>query len=287
MNNGLIEDLKYKVFRSGNPIFLYIGLNAIIFIVTAVLGVLLFLSGNGSASISAFINEYFAFPASLSALPTRFYTLITYMFFHDNFFHVLFNMLWLYWLGQIFMNFLSARQFHFVYLSGGIMGALVFTAAFYAFPVFSPAIPTAFLIGSSAAVIAIVTATATLVPDYEIRMLFLGNVKLKFLALAYFVLSVIGIGSVNAGGNLAHIGGALLGFAYIKVLRSGTDWSTIFKKRSKLKVVKNKAYNPSASKTGSAIAQSEIDAILDKISKSGYDKLSKEEKETLFKASKH
>jgi membrane associated rhomboid family serine protease len=287
MNNGLIEDLKYKVFRSGNPIFLYIGLNAIVFIVTALLGVLLFLSGNGSGGIAAFIGEYFAFPADVTALPLRFYTLLTYMFFHDNFFHVLFNMLWVYWLGQIFMNFMNSRQFHFIYLAGGICGAILFTAAFYAFPVFQPSIPTAHLIGSSAAVIAIVTATATLVPDYEIRMLFLGNVKLKYLALAYILLSIIGVGSANAGGNIAHIGGAIFGFTYVKMLRSGTDWSNLFKKKPKLKVVKNKAYNPSSSKTGSTIAQSEIDAILDKISKSGYDKLSKEEKETLFKASNH
>lgn len=287
MNNGLFEDLKYKVFRSGNPVFLYIGLNAIIFIVTALLGVLLFLSGNGSGGISAFVSEYFAFPAAVSALPLRFYTLLTYMFFHDNFFHLLFNMLWVYWLGTIFMNFMSSRQFHFVYLAGGVAGALLFTAAFYAFPVFRPAIPTAHLIGSSAAVMAIVAATATLVPDFEIRMLFLGSVKLKYLALAYILLSLIGVGSGNAGGNIAHIGGALLGFAYIRVLRTGTDWSNLFKKKPKLKVVKNKAYKPSSSKSGSAIAQSEIDAILDKISKTGYDKLTKEEKETLFKASNH
>lgn len=287
MNNGLLEDLKYKVFRSGNPIFLYIGLNAIIFIVTALLGVMVFLSGNGTGGVSAIVSEYFAFPADVTALPLRFYTLLTYMFFHDGFFHVLFNMLWVYWLGTIFMNFLSNRQFHFVYLAGGIAGALFFTAAFYAFPVFRPAIPTAHLIGSSAAVMAIVAATATLVPDYEIRMLFLGNVKLKYLALAYILLSLIGVGSANAGGNIAHIGGALLGFAYIRVLRGGTDWSNLFKKKPKLKVVKNQTYKPTSSKSGSGIAQSEIDAILDKISKTGYDKLSKEEKETLFKASNH
>ncbi len=287
MNNGLFEDLKFKVFRSGNPVFLYIGLNAMIFVVTALLGVMLFLSGNGSGSITGFVSEYFAFPADINRLPLRFYTLLTYMFFHDGFFHVLFNMLWLYWLGGIFMGFLSSRQFHFVYIGGGLAGAVLFAAAFYLFPVFHPLIASARLIGSSAAVMAIVAATATLVPDYEIRMLFLGNVKLKYLALAYILLSVIGIASTIPGGNFAHLGGAVFGFVYIRMLRGGSDWSAFFKKKPKLKVVKNKGYNPSSPKSGSGIAQSEIDAILDKISKTGYDKLTKEEKETLFKASNH
>jgi membrane associated rhomboid family serine protease len=287
MNNGLFEDLKFKIFRSGNPVFLYIGLNAIIFVVTALIGVLLFLSGNGTGGMTSLVSQYFTFPADVGRLPYRFYTIITYMFFHDGFFHVLFNMLWLYWMGDIFMNFLKSRQFHFVYLAGGVLGAILFTAAFYIFPVFHDLIPTATLIGSSAAVMAIVVATATLVPDYEIRMLFLGNVKLKYLSMAYIVLSLIGIASTNPGGSFAHLGGALFGFLYIKGLRAGQDWSTLFKKRSKLKVVKNQTYKSSGTKSSSGIAQSEIDAILDKISKTGYDKLSKDEKETLFKASKH
>lgn len=286
MNSGLIEDLKYKIFRSGNPIYLYIGLNAIIFVVVALLGVLVFLSGQGSAGMTGLVSEYFAFPADITQLPYRFYTLLTYMFFHADFFHVLFNMLWLYWLGIIFMNFLNARQFHFIYLGGGLMGALVYAAAFYLFPVFHDRIAVSTLIGSSAAVMAIVVATATLVPDYEIRMLFIGNVKLKYLGLAYIVLSLIGIGSSNPGGSFAHLGGALFGFMAIKMLRAGNDWSNIFKKKPKLKVVKNKTYKPNPTdKSNGGIAQTEIDTILDKISKSGYDKLTKEEKETLFKAS--
>lgn len=287
MNNGLIEDLKFKIFRSGNPIFLYIGLNAIIFVVVALLGVMLFLSGQGSAGISGIVRDYFAFPADVTRLPYRFYTLLTYMFFHSDFFHVLFNMLWLFWLGNIFMNFLNTRQFHFIYLGGGLVGAIVYAAAFYTFPVFHDQIATSTLIGSSAAVMAVVVATATLVPDYEIRLLFIGNVKLKYLGLAYIVLSLIGIASSNPGGSFAHLGGALFGFLFIKVLKGGNDWSAIFKKKPKLKVVKNQTYKAGAAKSGSGIAQSEIDAILDKISKSGYDKLTKEEKETLFKASNH
>jgi len=288
MNKTLFEDLKYKVLRSGNPVFFYIGVNTLIFIVTALIGVGIFLSGNSTAGFNAFIREYVAFPVSLSKLPMRFYTILTYQFFHDGLFHLLFNMLWLYWLGQIFLDFLKPRQFHFVYLGGGVAGALFFMLAYHIFPVFQGSLAQANIIGSSAAVMAIVVATATLVPDFSIRMLFLGDVKLKYLAIAYVVLDVIGVASSNAGGSFAHLGGAFLGFIYIKALGKGSDWSNIFKRTPKAPKMKvNKNYKRNASSKASTVAQAEVDAILDKISKSGYDKLSREEKETLFKASKH
>jgi membrane associated rhomboid family serine protease len=286
MNNTLIEDLKYKIFRSGNPVFFYIGINSIVFIVAALIGVVVFLSGQSNTGISEFIREYFAFPASFSMFPYRFYTLITYQFFHHDFFHILFNMLWLYWMGEIFISFLKPRQFHFVYLGGGILGAIVYAVAFNVFPAFSGNVEQSSIIGASAAVMAIVVATATLVPEYTLRLLFLGNVKLKYLALGYIVLSLIDIPSGNAGGSLSHLGGAIFGFSYIKLLKGGTDWSTIFKKKPNLKVVKNDTFSKPG-RGGSVVAQQEVDAILDKISKHGYDKLSKAEKETLFKASKH
>jgi len=290
MNKTLFEDLKYKVLHSGNPIFLYIGINTFIFVLIAFITVAIFLSGNSAAGLQTFINEYFAFPVALEKLPYRFYTIITYQFFHSGVFHLLFNMLWLYWLGRIFLDFLKPRQFHFVYLAGGIAGALLFSLAFHLFPVFEKNIAGASVIGSSGAVMAIVVATATLMPNFSIRLLFLGDVKLKYLALAYVVLDIIGVASVNAGGSFAHLGGAVLGFSYIKALKSGYDWSNIFKRRPKvpnMKVNKNENYKRSSSSKADVVAQAEIDAILDKISKSGYDKLSKEEKETLFKASKH
>ncbi len=289
MNKTLFEELKFKVLQSGNPIFLYIGINTLIFVLTAIISVAIFLSGNGNAGVQAFISEYFSFPVSLEKLPYRFYTFITYQFFHSGVLHLLFNMLWLYWLGKIFLDFLKPRQFHFIYLAGGVAGALLFLLAFHIFPAFKDNIANASVIGSSGAVMAIIVATATLVPDYTIRMLFLGDVKLKYLALAYVVLDIIGVGSANAGGSFAHLGGGVLGFAYIKALGKGYDWSTIFNRKpkaTKLKVSKNEQYKRNSTKTDH-VAQAEIDAILDKISKSGYDKLSREEKETLFKASKH
>ncbi|RZL19975.1 MAG: rhomboid family intramembrane serine protease [Pedobacter sp.] len=294
MNNNVFNDLKVKVFQSGNPSYLYIGINTLIYVVVALINVPFFLSGNGGLIYDDFIREHFAFPANILSQPLQFYTIFTYQFFHDGFFHVLFNMLWLYWMGRIFLDFLKPRQFHFVYLVGGLLGGVLFAVAFNIFPVFRNAFD-ATIIGSSAAVMAIVVATATLVPNYSISLLLFGEVKLKYLAIAYVVLDLIGSTSANAGGSFAHLGGAFFGFAYIKALQSGTDWSAIFKKRPKLRVVNNKqqsSRNDDAKRSASRknegyVDQREIDEILDKISKTGYDKLSKEEKETLFKASKH
>lgn len=293
MNSNLFKDLKHKVFQSGDPSYLYIGICIIIFVVVELINVPFFLSGNGGLIYGDFIRNYFGFPADIAALPTRFYTILTYQFFHDGFLHLLFNMLWLYWMGRIFLDFLKPRQFHFVFLGGGFAGALLFALAFNIFPVFQ-SVSGATVIGSSAAVMAVVIATATLMPNYSIRLLLFGDVKLKFLAVAYIVLDLIGTTSQNAGGSFSHIGGAILGFAYIKMLQNGTDWSNIFKKKPKLRVVRNDrkqtattAAGSSSGKRGNAVEQREIDEILDKISKSGYDKLTREEKETLFKASKH
>jgi membrane associated rhomboid family serine protease len=288
MNNNPFKDLKYKVFQSGNPVFLYIGINTLIFIVLTLVNIPFFLSGKGGVVYDALIREYVGFPASIARLPFRFYTIFTYQFFHDGLLHVLFNMLWLFWMGRIFLDFLKPRQFHFVYLAGGFAGALLYLLAYNVFPVFATATASgATIIGSSASVMAIIVATATLLPDYSMRLLFFGDVKLKYLAIAYIVLDLIGIASTNAGGSFAHIGGAVMGFAYIKLLKSGTDWSNIFKRKPKLKVVKNEFAKQDAKRQAEKVNQEEIDRILDKISKTGYDKLNKEEKETLFKASKH
>lgn len=280
MNRGLWHDLHIKFFKSGSPAMAYIGINALIFIAASLLGVVMTFSGQ-KGWVALQIQEYFAFPAAINSLPVRFYTILTYQFFHADFFHILFNMLWLYWIGQIFLSFLKPRQFHFVYLGGGILGALTFLLLFYTVPAFSN--QNATLIGSSACVMAILTATATLVPDYSFRLLLIGEVKLKYLILVYILLDIFGTAGANAGGSIAHLGGALFGFIYIKLLQNGKDWSRMFKRKPKLKVVKNNA----PKNRGEMVNQQEIDRVLDKISKSGYDQLTKEEKEILFKASKN
>ena len=282
--NNTFKDLKYKVFQSGNPLFFYIGINVMLFLITAIIGVIVFL-GRIPIDFDLWLREYVGLPASISKLPERFYTIFTYMFFHDGILHILFNMLGLFWFGNIFMNFLKSRQFHFVYLAGGLFGGLFAIAILNIFPVYSGGLAGVTIVGASAAVMAIIFAAATLVPNYTIMLLFFGEVKIKWIAIIYFVLDFIAIGSVNAGGSLAHIGGALLGFTFIKSLQRGRDWSKLFERKPKLKVVRNeKPVKKTEFKGG--VSQQEIDAILDKISTSGYDKLTAVEKEKLFKASK-
>lgn len=282
--NNILKDLQFKVFKSGNPLFFYIGLNTIVFLVVALSSLVLYLSGS-ALNVNLLAREWFGLPAAFSKLPFRFYTVFTYMFFHDGLLHLLFNMLGLYWFGQIFLNFLKGRQFHFIYLAGGLAGAVLYIIGLNIFPVFANSIYGATVIGSSAAVMAIIVATATLSPDYTLFMLFLGPVKIKYLALAFFVLDVLGIAATNAGGSFAHIGGAIFGFFFIKSLQNGNDWSKLFLAKPNLKVVKNE--NPVVKKQQkNDVSQKAIDAILDKISNSGYDKLSASEKEKLFRASK-
>lgn len=280
MNRSLLKDLYFKAFQSGNPIFLLMGINILVFLLINLIAVTEFLS-TGSSPVADQITTILSVPSELSEFPLNFWTIITYMFVQRSFFHILFNMLWLFWMGQIFMDFLNKRQFYFTYVAGGILGALTYLIAYNTIPVFTNV--SSYLLGSSASVMAIVVATATLVPDYTLRLLLFGSVKLKYLAIAYFVLDIIGMGGGNAGGSIAHIGGAIAGFIFVKQLQSGRDLSKILKRKTRLKVVKN---DSGSSKNNLEPDQETIDRILDKISKSGYDSLTKTEKEQLFKASK-
>lgn len=293
MNRSLFSGLWQRVFHQGNPLYILIGINVLVFLMLGLAGVFSFLRII-PPTVPAWLTDFLALPASFSAFIRAPWTLVTYMFTQQSFFHLLFNMLWLFWLGQIFQSFLQSRQLLFTYLAGGLAGGLIFLIAYAVIPAFQETASYHYLIGSSAGVSAVVFATATLVPDYSIRMLFLGNVKLKYLALAFIVLDLIGVGSSNAGGSVAHIGGALMGFLIIRQLQNGNDWSRIFEKRKKSKLrvysVRNNEHARTGGKAGRPrtpdSSQEVIDRILDKISLSGYDSLSQEEKEALFKASK-
>lgn len=295
MNRNVIGDLWNKVFRGGNPLWLFIGINVLAFLLLNALNLfvslrILPMSFHSSLTLLPLLQ----LPADTSALLFKPWTLLTYMFTQVSFFHLLFNMLWLYWLGMIFLDFLSKRQFTFIYLFGGLAGAVLYLLAYALIPVFAESRAYSVLIGSSAAVSAVVFATATLVPDFSIRMLFFGNVKLKYLALVFIVLDLLGVGGTNAGGSIAHIGGALAGFLFIRQLQNGNDWSKIFagKKRQKtrLRVISSKksAESHKEKKTSGKVKtdQEIIDQILDKISQSGYDSLTQSEKEALFRLSK-
>jgi hypothetical protein len=189
-----------------------------------------------------------------------------------------------------------------VYVLGALVGGVTYLVAFNTIPYFQEYAPRASMVGASAAVDAIIVATATLLPDYTIFLLLIGPVRIKyFAAIAVVFVSYMGLAGNNAGGNLAHLGGALIGFIYIKQLQAGSNWGnwitltidwfkSLSKPRQRVKVTyrsdeaENFRRNTKAKPSG--ISQAEIDAILDKISEGGYESLSKDEKDKLFKASK-
>ena len=282
----LWQNIQYKILRSGSKLNLLIGINIAVFLAVNIPAAIerLFFESN---FIASHLNDYLSLPAYLPKLLTRFWTPFTYMFMHAGVLHILFNMLWLYWFGQIFEEYVGKKRTLGLYIMGGLAGALLFVLAFNTIPAFTHANAAylSVMVGASASVMAIIVATATLLPDYTISLIFIGPVRLKWLALFFVIIDFLGITGLNAGGEMSHLGGALLGYVYIRQLQNGNDWigniDKLFRGRPKLKIVaKNTSKNPSA-----LPRQEDVDVILDKISKSGYDSLSKQEKEILFRAS--
>lgn len=284
--NTFWQEISNKTFRSASKLYLLIAINVAVFLVINITSELEHLFSQ-SDLIKTYTFDYLALPSYLPKLLIRFWTPITYQFMHAGILHILFNMLWLYWMGQIFEEFLGTKRTVSLYLLGGLFGAAFFVAGYNVFPFFTSgnAALSGTVVGASASVMAIIVGAATIVPNYTISLMFIGPVKLKWLVLFYVAIDFLGVTGPNAGGQIAHLGGALFGFIYVKQLQKGNDWITsiagLFKKRSKLKVVANNKDKNTATKP----RQEDVDRILDKISKSGYDNLTKQEKEILFRAS--
>jgi len=287
----MLQDIK-AYFHNADGLYRLLLINISVFLLLKLLKLVMFLSGADSLTLIG-LTDLFAMPSNIQSLLYKPWTILSYMFIHEGFFHILFNMLILYWLGKIFCEYLGSKKIVPVYILGGIAGALVYVIAYNIFPAFSGSVHYSKLIGASAGVIAVMVAIATLAPNYSIHLLFFGAVKLKYVAGFSILLYIISIPDGNAGGNIAHLGGALLGFAYTKLLQQGTniglwiEWLADYimgKKPVRMKVVKKSA---AKQYHGGTVKQREvaIDNILEKISKSGYSSLSSEEKEILFKAS--
>jgi membrane associated rhomboid family serine protease len=215
------------------------------------------------------------------------------MFLHWDFMHLLMNMIWLYWFGQIFMEFLGARKLLATYLLGGFAGAFLYCLSYNTLPLFSQSMPYSTAMGASASIMAITIATATLLPDYRISLLFIGEVRLKWVAVVILFLDLINISSSNAGGHIAHLGGALYGFVFIRLLQRGTDISAWLQRITfstpgtggRLRVVSRSAKSSDDSYLyDQKSREQELDRILDKISKSGYGSLTAAEREFLTRA---
>jgi membrane associated rhomboid family serine protease len=284
--SSLLDELKYNFQKQDNGLVKIIMINVAVFLILNITSVILHLSQ------STFYHDYilpnFAIPADLATFITKPWTIFTYFFSHEDILHILFNMLGLYWFGRIIHEFIGNRRLINLYILGGLAGGILYLIFYNTIPVFRQQAAASIMLGASASVFAVCAGAATLVPDYQFNLLFIGPVRIIFIVGFYIVVSFIGMKQGNAGGNIAHLGGALLGFVYIKLLQRGTDigkpiniiagWIKNIGK-PKMKVYSNK------SKDLSHPSQSEIDAILDKISRSGYESLSKEEKQKLFKAS--
>lgn len=289
---SIFTDFK-QTFRRGSMLakLIYINTGVFIFVRLAVVLLMLFNIDGGN------FLRYLQVPSSLSLLLVRPWTLITYMFTHFDFWHILFNMLWLYGFGKIFLLFFNEKQLGGVYLLGGLAGAFLFVLAYNLFPYFDTYVPNSYLMGASASVMAIVFAVSFYRKDFEINLFLLGRVKLIYLAIFTFVIDLLAVTSSNAGGHIAHVGGALLGIWFAGRMARGkdltapvnrlVDWVVnLGKRKPKMKVTYNrreKDYEYNARKHRD---NEEIDRILDKLRRSGYGSLSAEEKRKLFEASK-
>jgi membrane associated rhomboid family serine protease len=291
----IFKDLKYA-YHTGNIVTRFIFVNVAVFVALTLVRIFGFFYKQNFLSV---VTPWLAGSSDWEVMLYRPWTIITYMFVHEGFMHILFNMILLYFAGRLFADLLNEKRFIAVYFFGGIAGFLFYFAAYNIFPVFEGGNST--IIGASASVIAILVAIATYAPNLELRLILIGNVKLMYIAIFFVALDVLFLDGGNTGGRLAHLGGATFGYLYSSALKRGNDWSKYFfavtdffrdlvKPKPKMKVASSRmGYNTAtaqpASKKDKAHEQ-KIDAILDKISRSGYESLSKDEKEYLFNASK-
>lgn len=290
--DAIFTKLKHT-FQSGNILAKLIYINVGLFILIRLASVIFMLFNIGYASFL----QYLQLPSSPELLLYRPWTVFTYMFTHFDFLHILFNMLWLYWFGGLFLNFFSERQLGGLYLLGGIAGAALFMAAYNIFPYFQTVASSSYLMGASASVMAIVFAVSFYRKDLEINLFLIGRIRLIYLAIFTLLIDFLAITSDNAGGHIAHIGGALFGIWFASRIRSGNDltapmnrlldWFVNLRKRKPKMHVTHKRpesdyeYNHRKHQEGT-----EIDMILDKLKRSGYESLSADEKKRLFDASK-
>lgn len=311
MYGNFWDNLRNAFKHSDNSLYKLIAINILVFFVVLVFRVFMTIGGLGN--VYSAVLSYLMMPASLPRLATQPWSIFTYMFLHEGIFHILFNMLFLFWFGQLIHQFLGSRKLANLYILGGLAGAVFYVLIYNLAPYFSQSVGSSLMLGASAGVFAIVVGAATLSPNTTFFLLLLGPVKIKYIAIFYVIISFANSAGANAGGELAHLGGALLGYLYIVQLRKGIDWGVPIQKvgiffedlfsrrKSNVKVSYRKAKTtsgggfssfkksskPTPTPTNSGEAtQEEIDKILDKIAARGYEALNKEEKRKLFEFSK-
>ena len=281
-----------KEFKQVTVLNKIIYINITIFILFSILNVLAFIF---QFNINPFIENFYL-PANKSALIKQPWAFFTYMFIHTKFLHLIFNIIWLYFGGKLFLQYLNSKQLLNIYILGGMFGGLLFVIAYNYLPVLNIYSEDAQALGSSAAVLAMIIAIITYMPNYTIQFPLIGFIKIKYIGICIVAIDILSIPQGNAGGHIAHIGGAIFGYIYIKQLKKETTykifWKNIFQKiLNQFKPKKNKSIHKRPKSdfefnTQEAENQKKIDKILEKISNSGYESLSSVEKSTLFNASK-
>lgn len=285
----MLNDIKHK-FTSANALLKLIYINISVYILVQLVKTSSFLLQNGNLNLI----DWFGVPSQPSEFIFKPWSLITYMFTHEGLLHILFNLMWLYFAGQIFLQYFNAKKLYSVYILGGLTGSLTYLIAYNLLPAFVN--HSSHLIGASASVLAILFAVATYVPNYKVNLIFIGVIPIKYLAIASVFIDIISIPKGNAGGHIAHLGGALIGVLFISQWKKGKDITTsidslispfldLFKKKH-LKTVHKRPKTDDEFRSDKVECSAKIDAILDKIAKSGYDSLTAKEKEYLFKNSK-
>lgn len=289
----MLDELKH-FFLKGSVLARLIGINLLVFLLVNVVRLFFFLLNiQGAGEV---ITYWLGVSSNPAVILTRPWTLFTYMFLHFDFFHILFNMFMLYVGGRLFSDFIGAGRLTVTYVLGGLAGALFFILAFNFFPVFGDVRSMAVALGASASVLAIFVAIAVYMPNYQLPLLLIGRVKLKYIALVFVLIDILSIERGNPGGHIAHLGGAFWGLAYARLLQAGKDPAGAINKwikplgrffsgkpRMRVKYTKARPLSDEQYNDQRAERQKEIDRILDKISQSGYDSLTTSEKEMLFK----
>ena len=266
---------EFKLSSNLNKI---IYLNIIFFVIIKVCSSIFFLF---EINTNEFFNKLYL-PAEINLIKLQPWSIFSFMFIHLNFVHLIFNMLWLYFIGNIFLQWLDEKQLIFIYLLGGISGGLFFVLCYNYIPLLQKNIENTLALGASASIFAIMIAITIYKPDHKIQIPFIQKIKLKNITIFLTIYYIICLSGGNTGGYLAHIGGGIFSFIYMKQLDTSKIFKSIFKNSSKFNEKDSDyIYNQKQNKKNK-----EIDIILEKISKSGYKSLNKKEKEILFKSSK-
>jgi len=274
-------DIKNIIQQPGQGLLKIIIANGAIFIALMIARVGLLIAGK-SELFDAFFTQV-SLPSSLDLILQRPWSLLTYFFLHIEVFHLVFNMMFLYWFGIIIQDFIGNKRLVQLFFYGGLAGAAAFIVAMNTVSFFIEKGPN-FMNGASAGVFAVVVAAATIRPNYEVRLLLIGQVQIKYISAFYVLWSFIETTGSNAGGNIAHLGGAILGFIFAKNFLAASRPQAIFEiKIKEFAQVVNQKIQPR--KEPETVPEDELNSILDKISQSGYDSLTDYEQKRLFKAS--